>query len=401
MPIDRLLKNSTAFLATGMRCLLREKTPVSERLQFTLEASDGQARAGRFCFSSRPERGVVETPAFMPVGTYGTVKGMLPRDLDALGAQVVLGNTFHLMLRPGTEVVEEHGGLHNFMQWQGPILTDSGGFQVFSLGKLRKISEQGVTFRSPINGSTVELGPEKSMAVQRALGADIVMIFDECTPYPASEEEAHTSMELSLRWAERSRRAHGDSTAALFGIVQGGMYESLRDRSLQGLLDIGFDGYAIGGLSVGEPKADMLRIMHHCAPQLPVEKPRYLMGVGKPADLVAAVAGGVDMFDCVLPTRNARNGHLFVREGVIKIRNAKYRHDTRALQEGCACYTCQHFSRAYLHHLDKCGEMLAAQLNTIHNLHFYLHLMSDIRQAILAGSFASFAATYLQPGAEV
>ncbi len=364
-------------------------------LTFALRASDGEARAGEFAFPLRPERGSVRTPAFMPVGTYGSVKGMLPRDIEAIGAQVVLGNTFHLMLRPGTEVIEAHGGLHNFMQWQGPILTDSGGFQVFSLGKLRKISEQGVEFRSPINGSLVHLSPEKSMQVQRSLNADIVMIFDECTPYPASEVEARDSMQLSLRWAERSKAAHGNSTAALFGIVQGGMYESLRDESLAGLREIGFDGYAIGGLSVGEPKEDMRRILTHTAPQLPQDKPRYLMGVGKPADLVEAVAAGIDMFDCVMPTRNARNGHLFVRDGVIKIRNAQYRHDTGPLQEGCECYTCQHFSRAYLHHLDKCGEILAAQLNTIHNLHFYQALMRDMRAAIVAGQFQDFAREFL------
>lgn len=363
---------------------------VSDNLQFSLQAVDGAARAGEFSFPHRPERGAVQTPAFMPVGTYGTVKGILPKDIAEIGSQVVLGNTFHLMLRPGTEVIQEHGDLHDFMQWQGPILTDSGGFQVFSLGKLRKITEQGVEFRSPINGSVVHLGPEKSMQVQRELGSDIVMIFDECTPYPATEKEARDSMELSLRWAKRSKEAHGDSTAALFGIVQGGMYEPLRQESTQGLLDIGFDGYAIGGLSVGEPKEDMRRIMAYCAPQLPQDKPRYLMGVGKPLDLVEAVAAGIDMFDCVMPTRNARNGHLFVREGVIKIRNARYRHDTRPLQEGCECYTCQNFSRAYLHHLDKCGEMLAAQLHTIHNLHFYHQLMKDMREAILAGKFAGF-----------
>jgi queuine tRNA-ribosyltransferase len=369
---------------------------VTENLRFSLEAQDGAARAGEFCFPNRPQRGVVQTPAFMPVGTYGTVKGILPKDLTVIGAQVVLGNTFHLMLRPGAEVIEAHGGLHNFMQWQGPILTDSGGFQVFSLGKLRKISEQGVEFRSLINGSVVHLSPEKSMHVQRALGADIVMIFDECTPYPATETEAQASMELSLRWAERSKVAHADSTAALFGIVQGGMYEYLRDHSLAGLKDLDFDGYAIGGLSVGEPKDDMRRIMAHITPQLPEHKPRYLMGVGKPMDLVQAVAAGVDMFDCVLPTRNARNGHLFVREGVIKIRNAQHKHDTGPLQADCLCYTCQHFSRAYLHHLDKCGEMLAAQLHTIHNLHFYQQLMSDMRQAIVAGGLRDFVEAFIR-----
>lgn len=327
-------------------------------------------------------RGKVQTPAFMPVGTYGTVKGMLPRDLDAIGAEIVLGNTFHLMLRPGTEVIKAHGDLHDFMQWQGPILTDSGGFQVFSLGKLRKVTEEGVKFRSPIDGSEVFLDPERSMKVQRDLGADIVMIFDECTPYPATEKEAQVSMELSLRWAARSKQAHADNPAALFGIVQGGMYENLRDVSLEGLVDIGFDGYAIGGLSVGEPKDDMLRILTHTAPQMPQDKPRYLMGVGKPADIVEAVCRGIDMFDCVMPTRNARNGHLFIREGVIKIRNAKHRHDTGPLDPSCSCYTCTNFSRSYLHHLDKCGEILAAQLHTIHNLHFYQTIMAELREAI-------------------
>ncbi len=367
---------------------------MSANLQFSVSRKQGAARRGELSFTHRPERGVVQTPAFMPVGTYGTVKGMLPRDVESTGAQIVLGNTFHLMLRPGPEVIEAHGGLHNFMQWKGPILTDSGGFQVFSLGKLRKITEQGVEFRSPIDGSLVELGPESSMRVQRSLGADIVMIFDECTPYPATEKEALDSMLLSLRWAERSRKAHGDSTAALFGIVQGGMYEHLRDQSLEGLLNIGFDGYAIGGLSVGEPKEDMRRILAHSAPQLPEDKPRYLMGVGKPADLVEAVSAGIDMFDCVMPTRNARNGHLFVKGGVIKIRNASHRQDTRPLQDDCTCYTCQNFSRAYLHHLDKCGEILGSQLNTIHNLHFYQQLMSDMRDALAEGDFEAFVAGF-------
>ncbi|GAB1261056.1 tRNA guanosine(34) transglycosylase Tgt [Aurantivibrio plasticivorans] len=351
---------------------------MSESFSFKVSATSGQARRGEMQFP----RGKVQTPAFMPVGTYGTVKGMLPRDLDAIGAEIVLGNTFHLMLRPGTEVIKAHGDLHDFMQWQGPILTDSGGFQVFSLGKLRKVTEEGVKFRSPIDGSEVFLDPERSMQVQRDLGADIVMIFDECTPYPATEKEAQASMELSLRWAARSKQAHADSPAALFGIVQGGMYENLRDVSLEGLVDIGFDGYAIGGLSVGEPKDDMLRVLTHTAPQMPEDKPRYLMGVGKPADIVEAVCRGIDMFDCVMPTRNARNGHLFIREGVIKIRNAKHRHDTGPLDPSCSCYTCTNFSRSYLHHLDKCGEILAAQLHTIHNLHFYQTIMAELRDAI-------------------
>lgn len=347
-------------------------------MQFELDGTDGLARRGRLRFP----RGLVETPCFMPVGTYGTVKGILPRDIEATGAQIVLGNTFHLYLRPGTEVIRAHGDLHDFMRWSGPILTDSGGFQVFSLGDLRKITEEGVTFRSPIDGSKVFLNPEVAIQVQRELGSDVVMIFDECTPYPATWEQARDSMQLSLRWAERSKAAHGDNPSALFGIVQGGMYEDLRSVSLAGLTSIGFDGYAIGGLSVGEPKADMLRVLDHLAPQMPADKPRYLMGVGKPEDIVEAVTRGVDMFDCVMPTRNARNGHLFTRAGVVKIRNAAHRHDTGTLDPSCDCYTCQNFSRAYLHHLDKCGEMLGAQLNTIHNLHHYQVVMRELRGAI-------------------
>lgn len=347
-------------------------------MQFELDGTDGLARRGRLHFP----RGVVETPTFMPVGTYGTVKGILPRDIEATGAQIVLGNTFHLYLRPGTAVIRAHGDLHDFMRWQGPILTDSGGFQVFSLGDMRKITEEGVTFRSPIDGSKVFLSPEVAIQVQCELGSDVVMIFDECTPYPATWDQARDSMQLSLRWAERSKTAHGDNPSALFGIVQGGMYEDLRSISLAGLLEIGFDGYAIGGLSVGEPKADMLRVLNHLAPEMPVDKPRYLMGVGKPEDIVEAVCRGVDMFDCVMPTRNARNGHLFTRGGVVKIRNAAHRHDTGPLDPSCDCYTCRNFSRAYLHHLDKCGEMLGAQLNTIHNLHHYQTVMRELRQAI-------------------
>jgi queuine tRNA-ribosyltransferase len=307
---------------------------------------------------------------------------MLPRDIVEIGAEIILGNTFHLMLRPGTEVVKKHGDLHDFIQWQGPILTDSGGFQVFSLGDMRKITEKGVEFKSPIDGSPVFIDPEKSMQVQRDLGSDVVMIFDECTPYPATEKQANDSMQLSLRWAERSKKAHGDNPSALFGIVQGGMYESLRDESMAGLEEIGFDGYAIGGLSVGEPKEDMVRILEHLGEKMPADKPRYLMGVGKPADLVEAVLRGIDMFDCVMPTRNARNGHLFTSTGVIKIRNAVHRGDTAPLDENCDCYTCQNFSRGYLHHLDKCGEILGAQLNTIHNLRYYQNLMSGMRDAI-------------------
>lgn len=361
-------------------------------MTFELDTQVGKARRGRLKFP----RGTVETPAFMPVGTYGTVKGLTPRDIKDIGAQIILGNTFHLMLRPGTQVVKAHGDLHDFMQWHGPILTDSGGFQVFSLGKLRKITEAGVTFKSPINGSPVFLDPETSMQVQRDLGSDIVMIFDECTPYPATPDQARQSMELSLRWAARSKTAHGDSPSALFGIVQGGMYEHLRSESLKGLVEIGFDGYAIGGLSVGEPKEDMLRILDHLTPEMPADKPRYLMGVGKPVDLVEAVRRGVDMFDCVLPSRNARNAHLFTREGVIKLRNAKYREDTAPLDAQCQCYTCQNFSRSYLHHLDKCNEMLGAQLNTIHNLHYYQDLMAEMRAALSSGTFDAFLTEFYQ-----
>ncbi|ABD80668.1 tRNA guanosine(34) transglycosylase Tgt [Saccharophagus degradans] len=359
-------------------------------MKFELTTTDGDARRGQLTFS----RGTVQTPAFMPVGTYGTVKGMLPRDIVDSGAEIILGNTFHLMLRPGTEVVKAHGDLHDFIQWQGPILTDSGGFQVFSLGDMRKISEEGVKFRSPIDGSEVFLDPEKAMQVQRDLGSDIVMIFDECTPYPATVHEARVSMELSLRWAKRSKDAHGDNPSALFGIVQGGMHESLRSESLKGLTEIGFDGYAIGGLSVGEPKEDMLRILNHLKTEMPADKPRYLMGVGKPEDLVEGVCRGIDMFDCVMPTRNARNGHLFTQAGVVKIRNAKHRHDTGPLDPTCDCYTCQNFSRAYLHHLDKCGEILGAQLNTIHNLRHYQTVMSELRAAIGKGELAQYVSHF-------
>ena len=356
-------------------------------MQFKVSATDGKARRGEMQFP----RGKVQTPAFMPVGTYGTVKGMLPRDIVEIGAEMILGNTFHLMLRPGTEVIKAHGDLHDFTQWHGPILTDSGGFQVFSLGDMRKITEEGVKFKSPIDGSPVFIDPETSIQVQRDLGSDVVMIFDECTPYPATEKEAEVSMQLSLRWAQRSKDAHGESPSALFGIVQGGMYESLRDQSLAGLVDIDFDGFAIGGLSVGEPKEDMLRVLDHLADTMPADKPRYLMGVGKPADLVEGVRRGIDMFDCVMPTRNARNGHLFTSTGVIKIRNAKHRHDTTALDADCDCYTCTNFSRGYLHHLEKCGEMLSAQLNTIHNLRFYQTLMAGLRDAIAEGQLDALA----------
>lgn len=355
-------------------------------MQFELLATDGKARRGRLTFP----RGTVETPAFMPVGTYGTVKGMLPRDIKDIGAEIILGNTFHLWLRPGTDIIKAHGDLHDFTQWDKPILTDSGGFQVFSLGALRKIKEEGVTFSSPIDGSKVFMGPEESMQVQRALGSDVVMIFDECTPYPADKETAKQSMELSLRWAKRSKLAHGDNPAALFGIIQGGMYEDLRMRSLEGLCEIGFDGLAVGGLSVGEPKEEMIRVLDFLPPHIPADKPRYLMGVGKPEDLVEGVRRGVDMFDCVMPTRNARNGHLFVDTGVVRIRNSVHKHDTTTLDPTCDCYTCQNFSKAYLHHLDKCGEMLGAMLNSIHNLRYYQKLMSDLRQAILQGKLSAF-----------
>ena len=360
-------------------------------MKFDLLQTEGAARRG----SVHLQRGVIETPAFMPVGTYGTVKALTPNDITATGAQIVLGNTFHLMLRPGVDVIAAHGGLHNFMQWQGPILTDSGGFQVFSLGKMRKITEQGVTFQSPINGSNVFLSPEKSMEVQQALGADIIMVFDECTPYPASEKQAKESMELSLRWAKRSKKAHSDHPAALFGIVQGGVYPALRTQSLEGLLSIDFPGYAIGGLSVGETKAEMLHILDHTVEKLPNNKPRYLMGVGKPEDIVAAVWRGVDMFDCVMPSRNARNGHLFTSHGVIRIRNSQYKQDTRPLDDNCSCYTCTNFTRSYLHHLDRCREILGAHLNTIHNITYYQNLMKNLRSAIEQGKLHTFVKTFL------
>ncbi len=356
-------------------------------MEFEIDNSDGLARHGRLRFP----RGVVETPAFMPVGTYGTVKGMLPKDIEDIGADIILGNTFHLMLRPGTEVVKAHGDLHDFMHWHKPILTDSGGFQVFSLGKLRKITEEGVSLRSPVDGSKVFLDPEKSMQVQRELGADIVMIFDECTPYPASHQQVRESMELSLRWAARSKDAHGDNPSALFGIVQGGMFEDLRKVSIDGLKDIGFDGYAIGGLSVGEPKDEMLKVLKGLAGEMPEQKPRYLMGVGTPADILGAVMQGVDMFDCVMPTRHARNGHLLTSEGVIKIRNARHRRSTDPLDPNCDCYTCKNFSRAYLYHLDKCKEILGSQLNTIHNLRYYQKHMQGIREAIAEQRLGAFA----------
>ena len=355
-------------------------------MQFTLHKQDGLARRGTVSLI----HGEVQTPAFMPVGTYGTVKAMSPLELKEINAHIVLGNTFHLWLRPGLDVIAAHGGLHKFMGWDGPILTDSGGFQVWSLGALRKITEEGVKFRSPINGDSCFLTPEESMRIQKVLNSDIVMIFDECTPYPATHSEAKDSMQLSLRWARRSKDAHAGNENALFGIIQGGMFEDLRDISLAGLTSIDFDGYAIGGLSVGEPKEDMLRILAHTAPKMPQNKPRYLMGVGTPEDLVAAVSQGIDMFDCVMPTRNARNGWLFTQYGDIKIKNAGYKSDTQPLDADCGCYTCTNFSRAYLHHLHKVGEILGARLNTIHNLHYYQELMAGMRSSIEAGAFEAF-----------
>jgi queuine tRNA-ribosyltransferase len=359
-------------------------------MQFTLHKQDGLARRGTVHLA----HGDLQTPAFMPVGTYGTVKAMSPLELKEIDAHIVLGNTFHLWLRPGLEVIAAHGGLNEFMGWDGPILTDSGGFQVFSLGAMRKISEEGVKFKSPINGDTCFLTPEESMRIQKVLNSDIVMIFDECTPFPATLKEANDSMQLSLRWAKRSKEAHQGNSNALFGIIQGGMYEELRDVSLAGLTEIDFDGFAIGGLSVGEPKEDMLRILAHTAPKMPQHKPRYLMGVGTPEDLVAAVAQGIDMFDCVMPTRNARNGWLFTQYGDVKIKNTRYKTDTQPLDADCTCYTCQNFSRAYLHHLHRVGEILGARLNTIHNLHYYQVLMASMRSAIEASTFEAFKAEF-------
>ncbi len=330
-------------------------------------------------------RGTVQTPAFMPVGTYGTVKGMTPEDVRATGAEILLGNTFHLMLRPGTDVIEAHGGLHRFMNWSGPILTDSGGFQVWSLAERRKITEEGVTFASPVDGAKIFMGPEESMAVQRSLDSDIVMAFDECTPYPATEREAADSMRLSMRWARRSKDAFAGNPNALFGIVQGGIYEALREESATALREIGFDGYAIGGLAVGEPEEERNRVLDFTVPHLPEDAPRYLMGVGRPEDIIAAVRRGVDMFDCVMPTRNARNGFYFTRRGVLKIRNARFRDDTRPIDPECGCPTCRGYSRAYLKHLERCKEMLGAQLATLHNLWFYQELMQGLRGAIEAG----------------
>ncbi|MDP3032905.1 MAG: tRNA guanosine(34) transglycosylase Tgt [Rhodocyclaceae bacterium] len=361
-------------------------------MKFNLHTTDGAARRGTLTLA----HGTVETPVFMPVGTYGTVKAMAPDELIDIGAQIVLGNTFHLWLRPGLEVIGAHGGLHRFMGWDRPILTDSGGFQVFSLGALRKITEAGVKFASPINGDKLFMRPEDSMQIQHTLNSDIAMIFDECTPYPADERQAAESMRLSLRWAQRSRDEHDrlGNTNALFGIVQGGMFEALRDESLAALANIGFDGFAIGGLSVGEPKEEFARILAHTAPRLPADRPRYLMGVGTPEDIVYAVGQGIDMFDCVMPTRNARNGHLFTRHGDIRIKNARHKADTRPLDASCGCYCCRNFSRAYLHHLFRCGEILGARLNTIHNLFYYQTLMRELREAIAAGEFAAYVARF-------
>ncbi|MHA3893056.1 tRNA guanosine(34) transglycosylase Tgt [Acinetobacter sp. GXMZU3951] len=364
-------------------------------MKFEKLAQSGRARRGRLTL----EHGVVETPVFMPVGTYGTVKGMLPRDVEDIQAQIILGNTFHLYLRPGLDVIEAHGGLHEFMKWDKPILTDSGGFQVFSLGAMRKIKEEGVTFRSPIDGSKVFLSPEISMEIQKTLNSDIVMIFDECTPYPATHEEAQKSLQLSLRWAKRCKTHHHDelkNNNALFGIIQGGMYEDLREESLTGLLDIGFDGYAIGGLSVGEPKEEMIKVLDYLPVKMPADKPRYLMGVGKPEDIVEGIRRGVDMFDCVMPTRNARNGHYFVTDGLVRIRNSKYRHDQQPLDPHCDCYTCKNFTRAYLFHLEKCGEMLGSMLGTIHNLRYYQRFTQDIRNALDNGTFDAFVEDFYQ-----
>ena len=361
-------------------------------MKFAVTHRDGAARRGVLELA----HGAVETPAFMPVGTYGTVKAMSPEELEGLGAQIVLGNTFHLWLRPGAEVIEKHGGLHRFMGWKGPILTDSGGFQVFSLTSLRKLSEEGVRFASPIDGDRLLLTPEESMRVQKALNSDVAMVFDDCTAYPATEKQARKSMELSMRWAERSKRAHEGNANALFGIVQGSVFEELREKSLDELKNVQFDGYAIGGLAVGEPAADRSRIMSHILPGMPAEKPRYLMGMGTPEDLIEAVLAGVDMFDCVLPTRNARNGWLYTRSGDVKIRNARWRDDARPLDETCACYACRNFTRAYLYHLQKANEILGARLNTIHNLHYYLQLMRELREAIESGRLAGTAARLLE-----
>jgi queuine tRNA-ribosyltransferase len=379
--IARRLLKRIDFLVTAMPCLL------SDEMKYKLLATDQAARRGELQFANGKR---VQTPTFMPVGTYGTVKSMRPEDLQQMGAEVVLGNTFHLWLRPGTAVIEAHGGLHGFMNWPGVILTDSGGFQVFSLSGMRKIEEAGVTFQSPVNGDRVFLSPEISMSVQHALGSDIIMAFDECTPYPASFEQAQASMQRSMRWAERCVQAHADHPSALFGIVQGGMYPELRAQSIAALSQFDFPGLAVGGLSVGEPKAEMFASLASTMPLMPATKPRYLMGVGTPQDLIDAVRLGVDMFDCVMPTRNARNGHLFTSQGIVRIRNSRYKTAMGPVDEACGCYTCQHYSLAYLHHLQRCGEILGAHLNTTHNLYFYQQLMRHLRNAIETGKLHDF-----------
>lgn len=369
---------------------------VPSGMQFDLLQEEGPARRGRLRFA----RGTVETPAFMPVGTYGTVKAMTPEQLEQIGAEIILGNTFHLYLRPGLEVIEAHRGLHAFMHWRRPILTDSGGFQVWSLKEMRKLTEQGASFRSPVDGAPVFLSPEESMRIQRVLRSDIAMSFDECTPYPASEEQARVSMELSMRWAARGHQAYyaSEPPGTLFGIVQGGVYGNLREASLAALEDVGFHGLAIGGLAVGETEAERLEVLERLTPAMPRRKPRYLMGVGRPQDILEAVLRGVDMFDCVMPTRHARNAHLFTRAGVLNIRNAVHQKATGPIEEGCRCYTCQHYSRSYLRHLDKCGEILGAHLNTVHNLHFYQRLMSEIRSAIESGTLGAYAREFYARG---
>ena len=362
------------------------------RMRFELLAQDGAARRGRLVFA----RGPVETPAFMPVGTYGTVKAMTPEDLRSVGAQMILGNTFHLFLRPGLEVIEAHAGLHDFMHWDGPILTDSGGFQVWSLAEMRKITEEGARFRSPVDGASVFLSPEESMRIQRTLGSDVAMSFDECTPYPAAEDHARTSMELSMRWAQRGHRRYHETEppGTLFGIVQGGVHGQLRLESLEALERIGFDGLAVGGLAVGESVAERDAVLDGLMPHMPRNKPRYLMGVGRPEDIVEGVRRGIDMFDCVMPTRHARNGHLFLRTGALNIRNAVHQKDTGPIEAGCGCYTCLNYSRSYLRHLDKCSEILGSHLNTLHNLYFYQRLMGEIRAAIEAGRFDTYVAEF-------
>ena len=365
-------------------------------MEFSISATDGRARKGRLEF----DRGTVETPAFMPVGTYGTVKAMTPGEVACTGAEIILGNAFHLMLRPGADVIRKHGGLHGFMDWHKPILTDSGGFQVWSLAHRRKITEEGVNFASPLDGSMVFMGPEESMRVQRTLGSDIVMAFDECTPYPASRDDTASSMKLSMRWAARSKTAHGDNPSALFGIVQGGMFKDLRTESTACLVEIGFDGYAIGGLAVGEPEEERVEVLNFTLPKLPEYAPRYLMGVGRPEDIIASVLSGVDMFDCVMPTRNARNGYLFTRHGTLKIGNARFQEDTRPIDPCCTCPTCANYSRAYLQHLDRCNEILGSRLATMHNLWFYQELMAGLRKAIEEGAVEAYAAEMLRSLAE-